>query len=78
MFLVAIQFLDNDNINDYFSIDVIDEFANNLHIDMCPNDSLELVIVNFVSTLDEIHYTHFGTYLHVEESLSVEIHGLID
>lgn len=74
----TIKFLNNDNINYYFSIDVINELANSMHIDMCSNDSLEYVLVSFVSTLDKVHDTHFGPHIHVKEYLSAKIHRSIE
>lgn len=35
-----IKFIDDFNVNDYFSIDVIDDLVNNVHVDIYPNDAL--------------------------------------
>lgn len=45
---------------------------------MCPSNPLEFVLANSINTFNEVHNTHFGTDLQVEEPLSIERHGLID
>lgn len=71
-FFNAIKFPDNDSINDCFSIDVTNELANNVHVDICPSDPLEFLLANSIITLDEVHDTDFGTHLNIEEYYPVD------
>lgn len=52
------------NINDCFNIDVINEQVNNIHVNICPNDTLEIMLANSIHIIDDIQ---LSAHLHIKD-----------